>query len=47
MDEYGVLAGNIELSYNKDEMVILEVDTVGSVIAGASYAKNITTNMLP
>lgn len=46
MDEYGVLAGNIELSYNKNEMVILEVDTVGSVIAGASYAKNITTSMI-
>lgn len=46
MDEYGVLAGNIELSYNKNEMVILEVDTVGSVISGCSYAKNITTDMI-
>ncbi len=46
MDEYGVLAGNIELSYNKNEMVILEVDTIGSVIAGSSYAKNITDAMI-
>lgn len=46
MDEYGVLAGNIELSYNPDEMVILELDTIGSVIAGASYAKNITSDMI-
>ncbi len=46
MDEYGVLAGNIELGYNNQEMVILEVDTVGSVIAGASYAKNITDDMI-
>ncbi len=46
MDEYGVLAGNIELSFDKDEMAILDVDTVGSVIAGASYAKNITNDMI-
>ena len=46
MDEYGVLAGNIELSYDKNKMVILEVDTIGTVLTGASYAKNITDNMI-
>lgn len=46
MDEYGVYAGNIELGFDKEKMVILNVDTVGSVIAGASFAKNIIDNMI-
>ena len=46
MDEYGVLAGNIELTYDKNKMVILEIDTIGTVLTGASYAKNISDNMI-
>ncbi len=46
MDEYGVLAGNIELNYNEDQMVILDVDTIGSIISGATSVHNITKDMV-
>jgi len=42
MDEYGVLAGNIEVNFAANKMAILEIDTLGSAISGASFVKNIT-----
>ncbi len=41
MDEYGVFAGNIEIAYDKEELVILEIDTIGSILAGTPFIKNI------
>lgn len=41
MDEYGVFAGNIELQYDSDQMVVLDIDTVGSILKGVSFVENI------
>ncbi|MFH0919851.1 MAG: matrixin family metalloprotease [Fibrobacterota bacterium] len=44
MEGYGIYAGNIEVSYDSSKIVMLEVDTVGACIPGATLAKNITSN---
>jgi len=41
MDGYNILSGNIELIYKLDELAIVDIDTLGTVLKGASYAKNI------
>lgn len=46
MDEYGIVAGNIEFQYNTNEMAVLNVDTVGSVINGVSFVNNISNDMV-
>jgi hypothetical protein len=42
MDDYGIVAGNIVLSYKPAEVTILAVDTIGSVLSGVTLVKNIT-----
>ncbi len=44
MDEYGAIAGNIELAFNNTKVTILDVDTTGTVLKDVSFIHNITTN---
>src|SRR3989339_513270 len=46
MDGYGIIAGNVELTCPTKKMAILGLDTVGTILKGASYAKNITCDGL-
>lgn len=41
MDGYGILAGNIEMRFNRSEFSILDVDTVGSILQDVTLATNI------
>jgi len=40
MDGYDIVAGNIEITYDKRIFTVVSIDTAGSVIAGASLAKD-------
>ncbi|MBD3393528.1 MAG: matrixin family metalloprotease [Chitinivibrionales bacterium] len=42
VDDYGIVAGNIEVSFDAGKVEVLDVDTLGSIISGASLARNLT-----
>ncbi|MBL8027279.1 MAG: matrixin family metalloprotease, partial [Fibrobacteres bacterium] len=44
MDGYGIVAGNVEVGFSSTKMTVLDIDTIGSVIAGTNYAKNISND---